>query len=472
MTVITRFAPSPTGYLHLGGARTALFSWLLARQNGGKFVLRIEDTDRDRSTQESVDVILQAMGWLGLDWDEGPFYQTQRMERYRQVVRQLLDEGHAYYCYCSREELDRMREAAKARGEKPKYNGKYRDFAGEPPEGVKPVVRFKNPLQGSVSFEDQVKGRVVIHNSELDDLIIARPDGTPTYNFTVVVDDLDMGITHVVRGDDHLNNTPRQINILRALGSRPPIYCHVPMILGNDGRRLSKRHGAVSVMQYADDGYLPEAVVNYLVRLGWSYGDEEIFSRQDMVKKFSLAAVNSSASVFNPEKLLWLNRHYMQHASTENLAGQLAKHLALKGIAVGQGPDPVDVVGVLRERAQTLAEMAEKAGMFYTDYDAFDEKAAGKNLRPAITAPMQAFRDRLEALEDWRAAAIHALLESVAEQFELKIGKIGQPVRVAVTGGSVSPSIGETIYLMGRQRALAGLGRALKYIEKKAEEFS
>lgn len=472
MTVKTRFAPSPTGYLHLGGARTALFSWLLARQNGGKFVLRIEDTDRDRSTREAVNAILQAMEWLQLDWDEGPFYQTQRMQRYREFVRQLLDEDHAYYCYCSREELDHMRGAAIARGDKPKYNGKCRDFTGDPPVGIEPVVRFKNPLQGSVVFEDQVKGRVVVDNSELDDLIIARADGTPTYNFTVVVDDLDMGITHVVRGDDHVNNTPRQINILRALGFRPPIYCHVPMMLGDDGRRLSKRHGAVSVMRYADDGYLPEALLNYLVRLGWSYGDEEIFSRSDMIEKFSLTAVNKAASVFNIDKLLWLNRYYIKQASAKSLADRIGERLTYKGIAVEHGPAPVDVVEVLRERAQTLVEMAEKAEMFYTDYDAFDEKAAGKNLRPVIAGPMQAFRDRLEALEDWRVSSIHALVESIAEQFELKIGKIGQPVRVAVTGGGTSPSIGETIYLMGKQRALKGLNRALEYIEKRAAESS
>ncbi len=473
MIVKTRFAPSPTGYLHLGGARTALFSWLLARQNGGKFVLRIEDTDRDRSTRESVDTIFQAMEWLGLDWDEGPFYQTRRMERYREVIRQLLDEGHAYYCYCSRKELDHMREAAMAAGDKPKYNGKYREFAGEPPAGIEPVVRFKNPLQGITVFEDQVKGHVTVNNSELDDLIIARSDGTPTYNFTVVVDDLDMDITHVVRGDDHINNTPRQINILQALGSSPPIYCHVPMILGDDGRRLSKRHGAVSVMRYADDGYLPEALLNYLVRLGWSYGDQEVFSRQDMIEKFSLSAINKAASVFNADKLLWLNRHYMkQAASTINLAEQIGRRLTLGGIAVDQGPDLVDVVEVLRGRTQTLAEMTDRARMFYADYDAFDEKAADKNLRPAIARPMQVFRDRLEVLEGWQISSIHALAESIAEQFELKIGKIGQPIRVAVTGGNVSPSIGETIYLMGKQRALRGLNRALKYIEEKAMKSS
>ena len=468
MNVKTRFAPSPTGYLHLGGARTALFSWLLARQNDGKFVLRIEDTDRDRSTQESVDTILNAMEWLGLDWDEGPFYQTRRMERYREVIQQLLDEGHAYYCYCSRKELDYMRETAMARGDKPKYNGKCRDLAGQPPAGIKPVVRFKNPLQGITVFEDQVKGRVMVNNSELDDLIIARPDGTPTYNLTVVVDDLDMDITHVVRGDDHLNNTPRQINILRSLGSSPPIYCHVPMIFGDDGRRLSKRHDAVSVMHYADDGYLPETLLNYLVRLGWSYGDQEIFSKQDMIEKFSLPAINKAASVFNADKLLWLNRHHMKQASIMSLADQLGKRLTLGGIAVEEGPALVDVVKVLRERTKTLAEMADKARIFYEDYDAFDEKAASKNLRPAVARPIQTFRDRLEVLEDWQISSIHALVESIAEQFGLKIGKIGQPIRVAVTGGSVSPSIGETIYLLGKQRTLRGLSRALEYIGKKA----
>ncbi len=470
MTVKTRFAPSPTGYLHVGGARTALFSWLFARQQGGEFVLRIEDTDRERSTQESVDAILQGMEWLGLDYDEGPYYQTQRMDRYKEVIQQLLDQGNAYYCYCSKEEVDEMRESAMARGDKPRYNGKYRDFTGEPPAGVDPVVRFKNPLDGSVVFEDQIRGRIAVSNSELDDLIIARSDGTPTYNLTVVVDDWDMGITHVVRGDDHVNNTPRQINILSALGAEPPIYAHVPMILGDDGKRLSKRHGAVSVMQYADDGYLPEALLNYLVRLGWSHGDEEVFSKQEMVEKFTLDAVNKAPSAFNTEKLQWLNQHYIKEADASVLADQLGKRLTLKGIATEEGAALVDVVDILRERVKTLIEMAEKAEMFYTDFDEFDEKAAKKNLRPVIAEPMKLFRDRLEALNDWQPQSIHRLIEATAEEFDLKMGKLGQPVRVAVTGSGMSPSIDSTIFLMGKSRAIRGLDKALEYIEKRAAE--
>lgn len=470
MTVKTRFAPSPTGYLHVGGARTALFSWLYARQQGGQFVLRIEDTDRERSTQASVDAILQGMEWLGLDYDEGPYYQTQRMERYAEVIQQLLDTGHAYYCYCSKEEVDEMREAAMARGEKPRYNGKYRDFTGEPPTGIDPVIRFKNPLDGPVVFEDQIRGRIAVNNAELDDLVIARADGTPTYNLTVVVDDWDMGITHIVRGDDHVNNTPRQINILRALGAEPPVYAHVPMILGDDGKRLSKRHGAVSVMQYADDGYLPEGLLNYLVRLGWSHGDEEVFSKADMIEKFTLEAVNKAPSAFNTEKLQWLNQHYIKEADSGVLADQLGKRLTLRGLSIEGGADPADVADILRERVKTLVEMTDKAEMFYSDFAVFDEKAAKKNLRPVIAEPMKLFRDRLQALDDWQPPSIHGLIEATAAEFELKMGKLGQPVRVAVTGSGMSPSIDATIWLMGKSRALRGLDKALEYIEKRALE--
>jgi len=468
MSVKTRFAPSPTGYLHVGGARTALFSWLVARQQGGQFVLRIEDTDRERSTQASVDAILQGMEWLGLDWDEGPYYQTERMDRYKEVIQQLLDDGLAYYCYCSQEEVEQMREEARARGDKPKYNGKYRDFTGEPPAGIDPVIRFKNPLDGAVVFNDQIRGRIAVSNTELDDLIIARSDGSPTYNLTVVVDDWDMGITHVVRGDDHVNNTPRQINILRALGAEPPIYAHVPMILGDDGKRLSKRHGAVSVMQYAEDGYLPEALLNYLVRLGWSYGDDEVFSLDDMKEKFSLDAVNKAASAFNTEKLQWLNQYYIKQADLAELAGNIGKRLTLQGIAVESGPNLEEVVNVLLERVKTLVEMAEKAAMFYQDFDEFDENAAKKQLRPVVLEPLKIFRERLENLDDWVAGSIQALVEKTAEDFDLKMGKIGQPIRVAVTGVGMSPPIDQTIYLMGKARALRGLDKALSYIEKRA----
>lgn len=470
MTVRTRFAPSPTGYLHVGGARTALFSWLYARQQKGQFILRIEDTDRERSTQESIDAILQSMRWLGLDYDEGPYYQTQRMGRYKEIVQRLLDEGNAYYCYCSQEEVNEMRETAMAHGEKPRYNGKYRDFTGKPPAGIDPVVRFKNPLEGSVVFEDRIRGRIAVSNSELDDLVIARSDGTPTYNLTVVVDDWDMGITHIIRGDDHMNNTPRQINIMRALGAELPVYAHVPMILGDDGKRLSKRYSAVSVMQYADDGYLPEALLNYLVRLGWSYGDREIFCKQEMIEKFSLESVSKAAAVFDTEKLQWLNQHYIKQTDGNILAGQLGKWLMLKGIATEKGADLAEVVDILRERVKTLAEMAEKAEMFYVDFKEFDGKAAKKSLRPVIMKPMTLFKEQLEALQDWQPKSIHGLITATAERFGLKMGELGQPIRVAVTGSGISPSIDMTIYLMGKNRALRGLNKALEYIEKRVTE--
>lgn len=468
MTIRTRFAPSPTGYLHVGGARTALYSWLVARKSGGKFILRIEDTDRERSTQESIDAILDGMKWLGLGWDEGPYYQSERMDRYREVIRKLLEEDKAYYCYCSKEELDEMREAAMASGDKPRYNGKYRDFTGELPAGIDPVVRFKNPPDGNVVFDDQVRGRISISNTELDDLIIARADGTPTYNFTVVVDDWDMGITHVVRGDDHVNNTPRQINILQALGAEPPVYAHVPMILGDDGKRLSKRHGAVSVMQYKEEGYLPEALLNYLVRLGWSHGDEEIFSLDQMIEKFDIKDVNRAAASFNTEKLQWLNQQYIKEADAGVLVALVKEHLLQQYPGLDDGPDLGAVVESLRERARTINEMADKAVMFYRDYDVLDEKAAKKNLRPVVGNALRAFRDRLEGLETWQTGPIHDLIESTAADFDLNMGKLGQPIRVAVTGSPVSPPIDETVYLMGRDRSLRGLDKALSYIEKRA----
>jgi glutamyl-tRNA synthetase len=468
MSVKTRFAPSPTGYLHVGGARTALFSWLYARRHGGEFVLRIEDTDRERSTQASIDAILQGMQWLGLDWDEGPYYQTQRMDRYREVIDQLLQEGKAYYCYCSKEELEAMRDEAMARGEKPKYNGKYRDFTGEPPAGIEPIVRFRNPLEGSVVFNDLIRGKIVINNSELDDLVIARRDGTPTYNFTVVVDDWDMNITHVIRGDDHINNTPRQINILKALGAELPLYAHVPMILGDDGKRLSKRHGAVSVMQYAEDGYLPHALLNYLVRLGWSHGDQEIFSLQEMIEKFDLGEVNKSPSTFNTEKLQWLNQHYIKQSEVDELAEKLQHALQGRGIQTEAGPAVAEVVRSLRERVKTLVEMTDKAEMFYREYEVLEEKAAKKNLRPVIAEPLKAFREALADLEDWTVERIHHLIEETAAKFDLNLGKLGQPIRVAVTGSSVSPPIDETVYLMGKEMSLRGLDKGLSYIEKRA----
>ncbi len=466
MTLRTRFAPSPTGYLHIGGARTALYSWLHARKHGGRFVLRIEDTDRERSTEESVNAILESMTWLGLDYDEGPFYQTQRFDRYDEIIQQLLDKGLAYYCYCSREELDAMREQAMARKEKPRYDGRCR-ARGEPREGVEPVIRFKNPTEGAVVIDDMIKGKVVISNSELDDLIIARSDGTPTYNLTVVVDDWDMGVTHVIRGDDHLNNTPRQINLLRALGAEPPTYAHVPMILGEDGKRLSKRHGAVSVMQYREDGYLPEALLNYLVRLGWSHGDREIFSLDEMVELFDVNDVNVAASTFNPEKLLWLNQQYIMSATPEKIAHHLSIHLGKLGIDPSEGSDILAVVAAQKERAQTLAEMAQISEFIYRDFEHFDETAAKKNLRPVAREPLEKMREALAAVDDWMPETLHQTVNQVAEALELKMGKVAQPLRVAVVGRAASPGIDVTLHLVGKAACLRRIDKALDFIRQR-----
>lgn len=466
MTIRTRFAPSPTGYLHVGGARTALFSWLYARKHGGTFVLRIEDTDLERSTAESVNAILEGMTWLGLEYDEGPFYQTHRFDRYRELTDRLLAEGKAYHCYCSKEELDAMREEQMARKEKPRYDGRCRHRT-EPRAGVAPVVRFRNPDDGEVVIEDMVKGRIVVRNAELDDLIIARSDGSPTYNFTVVVDDLDMNITHVIRGDDHVNNTPRQINILKALGAEPPRYGHVPMILGADGARLSKRHGAVSVMQYRDDGYLPEALLNYLVRLGWSHGDQEIFSIDQMIELFDAPDINHSASTFNPDKLLWLNHHYLMHGDPVHVAHHLRWHLGRLGIDPTEGPDPVEVVKAQRERTKTLVEMAEASVFFYHDFHQYDEKAARKNLSSEAMPGLRALRENLGALRPWRRESIHDLIAATADEQGMKMGGVAQPLRVAVSGGAVSPPIDLTLEILGQEKTLERIDRALAWIAKK-----
>jgi glutamyl-tRNA synthetase len=464
----TRFAPSPTGYLHIGGARTALFSWLYARKHGGKFVLRIEDTDLERSTMESVNAILEGMTWLGLEYDEGPFYQTERFERYDEVIQQLLNAGHAYKCYCSKERLEKIRALQMAKKEKPRYDGHCRNLK-EPVPGVEPVIRFKNPTEGIVVIDDAIKGKVVIENKELDDLIIARSDGTPTYNLTVIVDDLDMGITHVIRGDDHLNNTPRQINMLKALDATLPRYAHAPMILAEDGTKLSKRvHGErVSVIEYRKQGYLPEALLNYLVRLGWSHGDQEIFTLDEMIELFDINNVNSSASSINPEKLLWLNQQYIKNGDPEHIAHHLSWHLGNLGIDPARGPDIVEVVKVQQERAKTLVEMAQASVPFYKEYEDFDEDAAKKHLRPVVKEPLIALRGRLVVLKEWSAEAIHQAINDTCEQFDLKMAKIGMPLRVAVTGGSVSPSIDVTMALIGHERCVRGIDKALKYIEER-----
>lgn len=465
MTIRSRFAPSPTGYLHIGGARTALFSWLFARKHGGDFILRIEDTDLERSTMESVNAILEGMTWLGLEYDEGPFYQTERFDRYKEVIKQLLAEGHAYHCYCSKEELEAMREKQMANKEKPRYDGRCRHRA-EPLAGVQPVVRFRNPDEGEVVINDLVKGTIVVKNAELDDLVIARSDGSPTYNLTVVVDDLDMNVSHVIRGDDHVNNTPRQINILKALGASLPFYAHLPMILGSDGARLSKRHGAVSVMQYRDEGYLPEALLNYLVRLGWSHGDQEIFSIEEMIGLFDLEAINHSASTFNPEKLLWLNHHYLMHADPVHVAHHLRWHLGQLDIDPTTGPDPVEVVKAQRERNKTLVEMATASAFLYREFEAYDEKAAAKNLGASAAEGLEGLRSGFENLGSWNREAIHEVLTGTAETLGVKLGLVAQPLRVAVTGTTVSPPIDLTLELLGKEKTLARIARALDFITK------
>ena len=470
MSVRTRFAPSPTGFLHVGGARTALFCYLFARRHGGDFVLRIEDTDRERSTQESVDAILHGMDWLGLDYDEGPVYQTQRFDRYKEVIQDLLDRDLAYYCYCSRERLDALREEQKAAGLKPRYDGRCADGVVSQPEGVQPVVRFRNPKDGVVQFNDAVRGEVTISNTELDDLIIARADGTPTYNFTVVVDDLDMNITHVVRGDDHVNNTPRQINIMRALGASEPQFAHLPMILGPDGQRLSKRHGAVSVLQFRDDGYLPDALLNYLVRLGWSHGDQEVFSRAEMIGLFALGGVNKAAATFDMDKLGWLNQHYLKESAPESLTSAFEYQLQQMAVSPANGPDLGEVIVAQRERAQTLREMAEQSVFYFQEPDGLDEGAAKKHLRPVAAEPLLALRARLADVSDWQAETLGVVVNDTVEALELKLGKLAQPLRVALSGRAATPGIDITLALVGKERTLARIDSALAFIEERAKQ--
>ncbi len=463
MTVRTRFAPSPTGYLHIGGARTALFSWAFARRHGGTFILRIEDTDVERSTPAAVQAILDGMHWLGLNYDEGPFYQMQRMERYKQVIQQMLDSGAAYRCYMPAAELDALREAQRARGEKPRYDGRWRPEAGKtlptPPADVQPVIRFKNPQDGVVGWEDQVKGRIEFANSELDDLIIARADGTPTYNFCVVVDDWDMGITHVIRGDDHVNNTPRQINILKALGAVVPQYAHLSMILGDDGQKLSKRHGAVSVMQYDDDGYLPEAVLNYLGRLGWSHGDDEVFDLAQFTQWFDLDHITPSAAQFNTEKLNWLNAHYLKQADDARLVADVRARLTKRGVTVSDTPELARIVALYKGRVNNLNQLADEAEVFYLDLhpaqDLLDTHLAADVL-PAL-------RDLAAGLAtvEWQAPAVAALIKATLAQHSLKMPKLAMPLRVMLVGQTHTPSVDAVVTLFARETVLARMGRYL-----------
>jgi glutamyl-tRNA synthetase len=457
--VRTRFAPSPTGYLHIGGARTALFSWAFARRHGGTFILRVEDTDVARSTQEAVQAILDGMQWLDLTHDEGPFYQMQRMDRYKAVIQQMLADGSAYHCYTTREELDALRSEQEARKEKPRYDGRWRPEADKPlpppPAGVPPAIRFKNPKTGVVAWDDQVKGRIEFANSELDDLIIARADGTPTYNFCVCIDDWDMGITHVIRGDDHVNNTPRQINILQALGADIPQYAHLSMILGDDGAKLSKRHGAVSVMQYDEDGFLPEAVINYLARLGWSHGDDEVFPRQQFVEWFDLDHITASAAQFNTEKLLWLNQHYMKQMSPTELAAKIKLRLTARGIDPDTGPNLEQAVTLYAERCNTLNVLADAVEVFYVPISPNPELLAqhlSNEARPALA-------DFAAGIANvaWNAPAISALIKESVTKNGLKMPKLAMPLRVILTGHGQTPSVDALIILIGRERVAAAL---------------
>ena len=463
MTVRTRFAPSPTGFLHIGGARTALFAWAYARRHGGKFILRIEDTDVARSTPEAVQAILDGMQWLGLAHDEGPFYQMQRMDRYRQVIDEMVAAGTAYHCYMSKEELDALRAEQEARKEKPRYDGRWRPEPGKtlplPPSAASPVVRFRAPQEGVVAWDDQVKGRIEFANSELDDFIIARADGTPTYNFCVVVDDRDMEITHVIRGDDHVNNTPRQINLLRALGAPIPEYAHLSMILGDDGQKLSKRHGAVSVMEYDAEGYLPEAVLNYLARLGWSHGDDEVFDMEQFVKWFDLDHITSSAAQFNTEKLNWLNAHYLKLAAPQRLAAEATRRLARQGVAIAGGPDVAMVAALYRDRVGNLNELADAIHPFYLAPKPTPEMRA-QHFTAAALAGLAALRGRMASCA-WQAAELGQAVKQTAAESGLKMGQLAIPLRVALLGLPQSPSIDSVLEVLGRERVLERLAKVL-----------
>ncbi len=461
MTVVTRFAPSPTGYLHVGGARTALYCWLYAHKKRGNFILRIEDTDRERSTRESVQGILDGMKWLNLYYDEGPYYQSQRSDRYAEVLKKLLKEGHAYVCTCTKERLENLRESQMAKKEKPRYDGFCRNLE-RPVMEENCVIRFKNPLTGVVEFEDLIRGKLSFNNSELDDLVLVRSDGTPTYNFCVVVDDWDMHVSHVIRGDDHINNTPRQINIFKALEVKPPYYAHVPMILGSDGKRLSKRHGAVNVMQYREEGFLPQALLNYLVRLGWSHGDQEVFSVPEMIEHFEIEDINRSPAAFNLEKLIWLNQYYLKYTEAQDLEGELAWHMKQLGINIHSGPSLIKIIEAQRDRVKTLREMAEKSRCFFTDEISYNQESVAKHITPDTKRAMIVIRDGLSDIP-WSKEEIHRLFVTVAEKMMLKLGQIAQPVRVAVMGDTISPPIDVTIALMGKERVIKRLDHALNF---------
>jgi len=466
--VRTRFAPSPTGYLHIGGVRTALFNWLFARHHGGRFILRVEDTDQARSSQEYLNAILEGLTWLGLNWDEGPYFQSQRVHLYREHVEQLLAAGKAYRCYCTPEELEERRQQALAEGRKPKYDGRCRERADQP-TGLPFVIRFKAPQGGETVVDDLIKGKVTFENAEFDDLIIQRSDGAPTYNFVVVVDDVLMGITHVIRGDDHLNNTPRQIHLYEALKYPIPAFAHLPLILGEDRTRLSKRHGAASVTAYQEMGYLPHALVNYLARLGWSYGDQEVFSPQELIENFSLEGVGRSAGVFNPDKLLWLNAHYIKEGDPHEIARQLIPFLQQRGIKVEFNGRLVKAVQSLQPRAKTLAEMAEMAEFYFRDDFSYDEKGSRKFLRPELSSFLVSLLEEFRGSEDFDGVDLERRFRRLTEQQGLKLNQAAQGVRVALTGKTISPGLFEVMEGIGRERVIKRLERALGYIGSQRE---
>ncbi|PID65830.1 MAG: glutamate--tRNA ligase [Gammaproteobacteria bacterium] len=474
MMTITRFPPSPTGDLHIGGVRTALYNWLMARKDSsGKFILRIEDTDSEREKSDAVAGIIEGLEWLGLTWDEGPIFQSDRFERYAEVVQQLLDEDKAYACYCSRERLDKLRETQMANKEKPKYDGHCRNNPQAKIDGeasaIKPVIRFKNPLHGEVVWQDLVHGEIRFANAELDDLIIQRPNGTPTYNFCVVVDDIDMGMTHVVRGDDHINNTPRQINIFTALGKTVPLFGHVGMILGDDGRKLSKRHGASSVLAFRDAGYLPEAVLNYLVRLGWSHGDQEVFSIEEMIALFDITDVNKSASAFNTEKLNWLNQHYMKTLPVEAVVPALAYQYQRLGITTGDYP-LAEIIPYYAERAKTLVDMAKQTRWLFQTPSEYPPKAMKKAFHADAVTYLQAIADKINTLSDWQQSALHGIVADVVNEHAVGFGKVGMPLRLALTGGQPSPNIDEIMLLLGKEKTLAAITTAVRFIQAPSEQ--
>lgn len=464
-TVRTRFAPSPTGYLHLGGARTALYSWAFARHHKGQFILRVEDTDVERSTPEAVQAIMDGMAWLNLDYDEGPFFQMQRMDRYRAMIDKLLEKGDAYLCYCTQEELNQMREKQRENGQRIRYDGTWRPEAGKvlptPPADVKPVVRFKNPLSGAVTWDDLVKGPISINNEEMDDLIIARQDGTPTYNFCVVVDDWEMKITHVIRGDDHINNTPRQINILKALGGDQPIYGHIPMILGPDGEKLSKRHGAVSVVQYHEEGFLPDAMINYLARLGWSHGDDELFSREQLIEWFDSTNLSKSAAQFDPEKLKWVNAHYMKQAQKEVLLSDLQTRLEKEGVNAFEGPKLADVLDVVLERASTLVQLRDEAALFYKVPSVNVEELKPMLEEAGVRAALAEFNEGLNSVE-WNVEALSGLVKTTIKNHGLKMPKLAMPLRLMLTGITQTPSIDKVMNLLGKHTVQTRIAQGLQ----------